>query len=170
MSRTAFSAESFWVTGPSSSRSLEPSLSSSLDLVQTQLTGSTPFARECHPMALPGTSWHATTEPSVPNSPRQEGFGPTALQPALPRSAHLLAGQDVSSARILLTNFDRPPSLRSWGSRVRIAPGSPFGFAHLAEPTPEHRLSALPNQTEPIRLAASSPGSSVGDPGSGCVS
>jgi hypothetical protein len=31
----------------------------------------------------------------------------------------------------------------------RIAPGSPFVFADLAEPTPEHRPSALPNQAKP---------------------
>ena len=45
MSRTAFSAESFWGMGPTSSRSLEPSLRSSLDLVQTQLTASTWLSR-----------------------------------------------------------------------------------------------------------------------------
>jgi hypothetical protein len=27
-----------------------------------------PFARGCHPMAPPGTSWHYRTEPSFPNS------------------------------------------------------------------------------------------------------
>ncbi len=45
MSRTAFSAESFWGMGPTSSRSLEPSLRRSLDLVQTQLTGNSPRHR-----------------------------------------------------------------------------------------------------------------------------
>ena len=53
-------------------------------------------------------------------------FGRNRLHPIQRHSAHLLAGQDRCSCWILLTNFDRPPSLRSWGSRVRIAPGSPF--------------------------------------------
>ena len=51
-----------------------------------------------------GTSWHYRTEPRNPNS------------------------QAISIPYEIPEN-----SLRSWGSCVRIAPGSPFDFAHLAD-------------------------------------
>jgi hypothetical protein len=67
--RTAFSAEPFWGTGSSSSRSLEPSITRSLDLVPTQLTanrGITPHSgpgRECSQHGP--RSWNLMSEGGV---------------------------------------------------------------------------------------------------------
>jgi len=83
-------------------------------------------------------------------------IGCSHLQPIQLHSSHLLAGQDRCSCWILLTNFDRPPSLRSWGSRVRIAPGSPFDFAQLADLLLRALRIKTPNQTEPFPSTVSS--------------
>ncbi len=77
-------------------------------------------------------------------------IGCSHLQRIQPHSGHFPAGQDRCSCWIMLMNFDRSPSLRSWGSRVRIAPGSPFGFAHLADLLLRALRIGSPNQTEPF--------------------
>ena len=65
----AFSAEPFWGMGPTSSRSLEPSLNSSLDLVQTQLTAHTKsnWSRCCVDewLSADRSAWHHALEATL---------------------------------------------------------------------------------------------------------
>jgi hypothetical protein len=98
-----------------------------------------------------GISWHYATEPKFSNSEA------TPVGYRVPRTASEAGGERPTNRRPRVEQTDKRSLFDCDWTRVRIAPGSPFDFAQLADLFLRALRIKSPNQTEPTAVRMSSP-------------